>query len=268
MSDYEQHRIHPGQKVNLKKFETDGKDTATDRSWCEAEFHRHRTTLRELQEVLYCEGKQRLLVVFQAMDGGGKDGTIRSVFQGVNPQGVSVTCFKAPAPDELAHDFLWRVHSAVPRSGMIGVFNRSHYEDVLVVRVHNLVPPSVWKPRFEYINDFEKMLSGTGTRIVKFFLHISKDEQKKRFQERISDPAKRWKFDAGDLEKRKLWDEYQKAFETMLEKCSTEEAPWYVVPADQNWYRDFVVAGVLAQTLKSMKPKYPDPPSMAGFVIT
>ena len=262
MPDYDKHRIRPGQKVSLRKLGTDGKDIARDREGCEELFRKQRTKLAELQEKLYAEGRQKLLVVFQAIDGGGKDGTIRTVFQGVNPQGVVVTSFKAPTSEELAHDFLWRIHKAVPGAGLIGVFNRSHYEDVLVARVNRIVPESVWKPRFQFINEFEKLLTDTGTHIVKFFLHISKDEQKQRFEERIRDPAKRWKFDRDDLEKRKFWDDYQQAFEDMLKHCSTDDAPWYVVPSDQNWYRDFVVASVLVDTLKGMKPKYPDPPDV------
>ncbi len=267
MADPDQHRIRPDQKVSLKSIDTDGRDYGLRPEEGEEKFLKHRKELIELQEVLYAEGKQKLLVVFQAMDGGGKDGTIRSVFQGTNPQGVEVTAFKKPSEEELAHDYLWRIHKAVPAKGMIGVFNRSHYEDVLVVRVHKIVPEDVWKPRYRQINDFEEMLAGSGTRIVKFFLHISKKEQKERFEERIRIPEKRWKFDPADLEKRELWDEYESAFEDMLSRCSTKHAPWYVVPADQNWYRDYVVAAVLAETLKDMKPKFPDPPDVSRVVI-
>jgi PPK2 family polyphosphate:nucleotide phosphotransferase len=178
-----------------------------------------------------------------------------------------VTSFKKPSDEELAHDFLWRIHKAAPAAGTIGVFNRSHYEDVLVVRVHDLVPESAWKPRYKRINEFETLLTESGTRIVKFFLHISKNEQKQRFEERISDPARRWKFDPADLEKRKLWDDYRAAFEDMLEKCSTDEAPWYVVPADQNWYRDYVVCSTIVSVLKDMNPRYPDPPDVSGVFV-
>jgi PPK2 family polyphosphate:nucleotide phosphotransferase len=257
MSIFDQHCIEPGKKVDLRKLETDGKNLPVSREQCEQKFRAQREEMIELQERLYAEGKQKLLVVFQAMDAGGKDGTIRTVFRGVNPQGVTVTPFKKPTEDELAHDFLWRIHKAVPAAGTIGVFNRSHYEDVLVVRVHNLVPESVWKPRYEQINDFEKMLTSSGTTIIKFFLHISKKEQKQRLQERLDDPAKRWKFDRADLDKRKLWDGYRDAFEDMLEKCSVKAAPWYVIPADQNWYRDFAVCSIITETLQRMNPKYP-----------
>lgn len=267
MPDFRKHRIQKNDKVNLSKTETDGKKIEKDRDACEALFKTVRGELIDLQAKLYAEGKQKLLVIFQAMDAGGKDGTTRSVFEGANPQGVEVTSFKRPTEQELAHDFLWRVHKTVPASGMIGVFNRSHYEDVLVVRVHNIVPETVWQPRYEMINDFEKMLTASGTRIIKFFLHISKNEQKRRFQERLDDPAKRWKFDPADLEKRKVWNGYEKAFEDMLEKCSTRESPWYVVPADQNWYRDLVVASVILETLKEMNPQFPTPPDVTGVWV-
>ena len=267
MPDFNKHRVPKNDKVNLNRIETDGKKFEKDRAGGETLFLSLRSELIALQNKLYSESKQKLLIVFQALDGGGKDGTIRSVFEGVNPQGVVVTSFKRPTEEELAHDFLWRVHKAVPANGMIGIFNRSHYEDVLVVRVHNIVPESVWRPRYEMINDFEKMLTASGTRIIKFFLHISKDEQKQRFQERIDDPAKRWKFDPADLEKRKLWDGYEQAFNDMLEKCSTKECPWYIVPSDQNWYRDLVVKSVIVETLKEMNPQYPTPPDVTGVVV-
>ncbi len=267
MPSFDQHLIRPNQKVDLQKTETDGKDIAADRKQCELDFQKQRSELIKLGETLFAEGRQKLLVVFQAMDGGGKDGTVRSVFQGTNPQWVEVTSFKKPSEQELAHDYLWRIHKAVPPSGKIGIFNRSQYEDVLVVRVHNIVPAEVWKPRYKQINAFEEMLASSGTRILKFFLHISKNEQKRRFEERINLLEKRWKFDPGDLEKRKFWDDYRKAFEDMLEKCSTESAPWYVVPADQNWYRDYVVASVITNTLKEMAPKFPDPPDVTGIVV-
>jgi PPK2 family polyphosphate:nucleotide phosphotransferase len=267
MTDYNKHRVQKNDKVNLSKTETDGKKIEKDRDACKALFQEIRLELITLQAQLYAENKQKLLVIFQAMDAGGKDGTTRSVFEGANPQGVAVTSFKRPTEEELAHDFLWRVHKAVPSNGMIGVFNRSHYEDVLVVRVHNIVPESVWRPRYDLINEFERLLTVSGTRIIKFFLHISKSEQKQRFQERIDDPNKRWKFDPEDLEKRKLWDGYEQAFEEMMEKCSTSECPWYIVPADQNWYRDLVVTSVIVETLKDMNPQYPTPPDVTGVVI-
>ena len=267
MPTFDRHLIKPGQKIILRKTETDGKVFENDRERCEKALAEFRARIVSLGEKLYAEERQKLLVIFQAIDGGGKDGTIRSVTQGTNPQWAEVTCFKKPSEEELAHDYLWRIHKAVPPAGKIGIFNRSHYEDVLVVRVHKIVKESVWMPRYGQINAFEEMLASSGTRIIKFFLHISKDEQKQRFQERIETPEKRWKFDPADLEKRKFWDDYEKAFEDMLEKCSNSHAPWYVVPADQNWYRDFAVAGIIAETLADMAPKFPDPPDVTGVVI-
>jgi PPK2 family polyphosphate:nucleotide phosphotransferase len=267
MPSFDRHLIKPGQKINLRKTETDGKAFENDRGRCEKELITFQDKIVSFGEKLYAEERQKLLIIFQAIDGGGKDGTIRSVTQGTNPQWVKVTCFKKPSEEELAHDYLWRIHKAVPPTGKIGIFNRSHYEDVLVVRVHKLVKESVWKVRYSQINAFEEMLAESGTRIIKFFLHISKDEQKQRFQERIDTPEKRWKFDPADLEKRRFWDDYEEAFEDMLEKCSTSHAPWYVIPADQNWYRDCVVAGIIAETLADMAPKFPDPPDVTGVVI-
>jgi PPK2 family polyphosphate:nucleotide phosphotransferase len=267
MPNFDEHRIATGQKVDLRKLESDGKDLVSNSGQLEDEFHKRRTEIVELGEKLFAEGRQKLLIVFQAMDGGGKDGTIRSVFEGANPQWVEVTSFKKPSAEELSRDYLWRIHKAVPPSGKIGVFNRSHYEDVLVVRVHKLVPEGVWNLRYKQINAFEEVLTASGTTILKFFLHISKNEQKQRFEERIQIPEKRWKFDPADLDKRKYWDDYRAAFEDMMEKCSTENSPWYVVPADQNWYRDLVVASVIADTLKKMAPKYPAPPDVSGIVI-
>ena len=201
------------------------------------------------------------------MDAGGKDGTIRSVFQGVNPQGVRVHSFKVPSKEELDHDFLWRIHKVVPGKGMMGVFNRSHYEDVLVVRVHDIVPETVWRPRYEQINQFEKLLHDTGTRILKFYLHISKKEQKARFQARLDDPSKHWKFSLEDVEKRKYWDDYMAAYEEMLEKTTTPWAPWYVIPSDQKWYRNLAISRVIMATIKEMNPLYPSAEGDFGDVV-
>lgn len=224
--------------------------------------------LQALQEVLYAEQKHRVLVVLQAMDTGGKDGAIRRVFEGVNPQGVKVASFKVPTPEEMAHDFLWRVHKVVPGNGDLVIFNRSHYEDVLVVRVHEYVPKSVWKKRYDQINEFEKLLAENGTTILKFFLHVDKDEQKERLQARLDDPSKHWKFRLGDLEERKLWDQYQEAYEDVFNKTSTEYAPWYIVPANRKWYRDLVISTVLVNTLKDLKMKYPESEeNLNGVVI-
>mgnify|MGYP002638859084 CR=1 FL=1 len=215
--------------------------------------------LEELQELLYAEGKQKLLIVLQAMDTGGKDSTIRHVFDGVNPQGVKVASFKKPTETELAHDYLWRAHRHTPARGEISIFNRSHYEDVLVVRVENLVPEEKWRRRYAQIRDFERMLAEEGVTIRKFFLHISKAEQRERMQSRLDEPHKRWKFSAGDLEVRKKWDAYQEAFEEMIAETSTEPAPWIVVPADRKWQRNLIVSQVLIETLEGLDMQYPDP---------
>jgi PPK2 family polyphosphate:nucleotide phosphotransferase len=220
------------------------------------------------QNRLWAESRRSVLVVLQAMDAGGKDGTIRKVFTGVNPQGVRVSSFKAPTEQELAHDFLWRIHQRTPAAGEIGLFNRSHYEDVLVVRVEELVPETVWRPRYEAIANFESALVASGTTIVKLFLHISREEQAVRFEQRLADPAKRWKFRAGDLEVRARWDEYQAAYQEAIAQTSTPDAPWYVIPADRKWYRNWAVLQVLLATMAELDPQYPPPePGLEGFVI-
>ncbi len=211
-----------------------------------------------MQELLYCEGKRRVLVVLQGMDTSGKDGVIRKVFEGVNPQGVRVASFKVPTPIELSHDYLWRIHSQTPGKGEMVIFNRSHYEDVLAVRVHNLVPDGVWKKRYDQINAFERLLVEEGTTVLKFFLHISRDEQKERLLERIETPEKHWKFNPGDLEERKLWPQYTEAYEDLLNKTSTDWAPWYIVPADKKWFRNLLISSVLVDTLKGFDMQYPE----------
>ena len=213
--------------------------------------------IAKLQRALYAEHKQSLLIVLQATDTGGKDGTIRHLLTGVNPQGVRVTSFGVPTEQETSHDFLWRIHANAPALGMIGVFNRSHYEDVLVVRVHDLVPERVWKTRYEAINNFEKLLTQSGTTILKFYLHISKDEQKERLQSRLDEPDKNWKFKPADLKERESWDDYQAAYEDMINKCSTDWAPWNIVPADRKWARDIAIAEKVLATLEAMNPQYP-----------
>lgn len=256
----EQYKIEPGKKFKLDDWSpNDLGDYEGKKQKGIEKLAEYRAEIDSLQELLYSEHKHRLLVVFQAMDGGGKDGTIRAVFDGVNPQGVRVASFKAPTPAELDHDYLWRIHAQTPGKGEIVVFNRSHYEDVLVVRVHNLVPKAVWKKRYQQINDFEKTLADEGTTILKFFLNISLEEQKTRFLERLEMPEKRWKFNADDLEERKYWADYMQAFEEAIQKTSTKWAPWYVVPANRNWYRNLVVAKVIADTLRGMKMQYPNP---------
>ncbi len=224
--------------------------------------------LGELQRLLWAEGRHKVLVVLQAMDTGGKDGTIRHVFRGVNPQGVVVTGFKEPTPEELAHDYLWRVHEHTPGAGQIAIFNRSHYEDVLVVRVHALVSAERWQPRYRHINEFERMLAEEGTTIVKFFLHIDLDEQRDRLQARLEDPAKRWKFRVGDLDERARWNDYVAAYEEALTRTSTEWAPWYVVPANRKWYRNLVVSTVLIETLEGLGMRYPEPEEdLSGVIV-
>ncbi len=224
--------------------------------------------LEELQEVLYAQSKHRLLVVLQAMDTGGKDSTIEHVFEGVNPQGVKVVGFKAPTVRELAHDYLWRVHPHVPGNGEIVIFNRSHYEDVLVVRVHELVPETTWRKRYAHIRNFEELLVDEGTTIIKFFLYISKDEQKQRLQDRLDEPNKHWKFNVGDLSERKRWDEYVAAYEEALAQTSTAAAPWYVIPADRKWFRNLIVSQVLVDTLERLDLQYPPPAeSLENIVI-
>jgi PPK2 family polyphosphate:nucleotide phosphotransferase len=252
------HLVPPDTKVNLAEYPTRGKGFFPDREIAEQELGDYRVELAGLQRKLYCEGGQSLLVVLQAMDTGGKDGTIRHVFRGVNPQGVHVASFKQPSHVELAHDFLWRVHREAPRRGMIGVFNRSHYEDVLVVRVEKIVPEAVWSERYELINQFESLLVHNKTRILKFYLHISPEEQLKRIRKRLENPHKRWKFSPADLEHRKHWKKYQTAYEDLLSKCSKPHAPWFVIPADNKWYRNWIIARTIVDTLQSMNPRYPE----------
>ena len=225
--------------------------------------------LAALQERLYAESRQALLVVLQAMDAGGKDGAIKQVFSGVNPQGVRVTSFKQPTPEELAHDFLWRVHANVPPHGFIGIFNRSHYEDVLVARVHELVDESVWRGRYRHINHFEALLADSGVRVVKVFLHISREEQADRLRKRLENPDKRWKFRVGDLADRERWDDFMAAYEEAIARTSTEHAPWYVVPADHKWFRDWAISRIVIETLEDMDPRFPTPTEdLDGVTVT
>ena len=251
------YRIRPGNKFHANDFDPAETKLAAGKKEVAEETADTQKRLGELQELLYADHRRKLLVILQGMDTSGKDGTVRHVMGGFNPQGVRVQSFKKPTEEELEHDFLWRVHQQVPAAGEIVVFNRSHYEDVLVVRVHELVPPAVWRKRYRQINDFERMLSETGTVILKFFLHISAKEQRKRLQARIDDPTKRWKFQHGDLEERKRWDDYMQAYEDAINKTSTEYAPWYVVPSDAKWYRNFVIGSVVLREMERLKMKYP-----------
>jgi PPK2 family polyphosphate:nucleotide phosphotransferase len=254
------YRVEPGEKVDLDKFDPDETSAFEgDKDARDERLEELNEELEKLQEILFAEHKHKVLIVLQAMDTGGKDGTIRHVFEGVNPQGVRVASFKVPTPLELDHDYLWRIHPCAPGKGEMVIFNRSHYEDVLVVRVHQLVPEDAWKKRYSQINDFEHMLAEEGTTILKFYLHISLDEQKNRLQDRLGDPNKQWKFNVGDLKERKLWSEYMQAYEDVLGKTSTDWAPWYIVPANHKWYRNLVVGTVLVDALKKLDMKYPKP---------
>ena len=248
--------VKPDSKVRLKDRDPD--DTFGKRRNDKA-LEKTLEKLRRLQYLLYADRRYALLIVLQALDAGGKDGTISHVMSGVNPQGCQVTSFKQPNQEELAHDFLWRVHKATPALGNIGIFNRSHYEDVLVVRVHKLVPKDVWHKRYQQINDFEKMLTGQKVTILKFFLHISQDEQKRRLEARIQDPTRNWKFSMADIEERRHWDDYVKAYEDALRKCSTDWAPWYIIPANDKWFRNYLVAELVVHALDQMGLKYPRP---------
>jgi PPK2 family polyphosphate:nucleotide phosphotransferase len=250
--------VKPGSKIKLEHFDP-GDTHGVDKEPGTDQLTKNLERLCEMQYKLYAEAKRSLLVVLQGIDAGGKDGTIKHVMSGLNPQGVDVTSFKVPEGAEKRHDYLWRIHRAVPEWGKIGIFNRSHYEDVLVVRVHNLVPKSVWSKRYDQINDFEHMLSESGVQIVKFLLYISKDEQAKRFRERLDDKSKNWKFSPADLKEREHWDEYTEAYQDMVRKCSTDRAPWYVIPSNHKWFRDLAVSQVLVETLHRMDLKFPKP---------
>jgi len=255
--DYPRYRVEPGQKVDLGGLDPDASEHFVDKAGVREDLKAQRDRIAELQARLYGEAKRSLLVVLQATDTGGKDGTIKGVFRGVNPQGCRVHAFKKPGDEAVAQDFLWRYHRWTPPRGMIALFNRSHYEDVLVVRVRKLMPEDVWRERYRMINEWEHMLSLNDTTIVKFFLHISKDEQKRRLQSRLDDPEKRWKFSRSDLKERALWDAYQLAYQEAITRCSTAYAPWYVVPSNKKWYRNLVIARTIADTLQAMDPQYP-----------
>ncbi len=254
------YRVKPGSLVDLGKWDPNDKSAfPEEKNEGRKRLLELNQRLEELQELLYAEQKHKVLIVLQAMDTGGKDGTIRHVFEGVNPQGVRVASFKKPTPEELDRDFLWRVHKQVPGKGEMVIFNRSHYEDVLVVRVHNLAPKEVWSKRYEHINSFERTLVDEGTTILKFFLHIDLDEQRERLQARLDEPNKRWKFNPADLEERKLWPKYMKAYEEAISKTSTDWAPWYIVPANRKWYRNLVVGTVIIEALEDLNMRYPEP---------
>ena len=258
--------VKPGRRVQLSSHAPEETLGLAKES---TSLQRNLARLNELQHLLYADRRHALLIVLQALDAGGKDGAIRHVMSGVNPQGCQVISFKAPNQKELDHDFLWRVHRAVPGRGMIGIFNRSHYEDVLVVRVHGLVPKRVWSRRYDQINEFERVLTENGTTIVKFLLHIDRDEQRRRFQARYDDPTKRWKVNTGDLAERARWDDYMAAFDEALTRCSTKVAPWYVIPANRKWFRDLAVGEILADVLEELDPQYPARDDLPpGVIVT
>lgn len=263
----ETHRIAPDSALDLGAL--DPADTGgIDKDTAKAETKALNRRLEELQELLYAEGKHRVLIVLQAMDAAGKDGTIRHVFDRLNPQGVKVASFKKPTSRELAHDYLWRVHEHTPGTGEITIFNRSHYEDVLIVRVLGLVPEDRWSRRYRHIRDFEQILADEGTTILKFYLHISREEQRERLQARLDDPSKHWKFDVGDLEQRKLWDDYMSAYETAISETSTGQAPWYVIPAEHKWFRNLAISRILVDTLEGLNMAYPEQTDdLTGIVV-
>jgi PPK2 family polyphosphate:nucleotide phosphotransferase len=261
--------VPPGEKIRLADFDPRYHDGDSDKKGALREIRESAAERAELAYQLYAENRRSVLVVLQGMDTAGKDGTIRTVMRGVNPQSCQVVPFKQPSLEELDHDFLWRVHRAVPRRGNIGIFNRSHYEDVLVVRVHHLVPRDQWKGRYEKINAFEKLLTDGSTTIVKCFLHVSKERQRERLQARLDHPKKRWKFSKGDLNERKLWDDYQRAYEVALNRCNTEYAPWHIIPSDRKWYRNLTVSRLLLDTLRRLAPEIPPcEDGLDGIVVT
>lgn len=259
--DDETYRVPVKGKIKLKDYDpNDSRLFEGNKKDSKEALLKLNTELAALQEQLYAEGKHRLLIVLQAMDTGGKDGVIRAVFEGVNPQGVKVASFKVPTPVELSHDYLWRVHQQTPGKGEMVIFNRSHYEDVLVVRVHQLVPEEVWSRRYQHIREFERLLADEGTTVLKFYLHIDLQEQAQRFLARVEDPTKQWKFNPGDLDERERWEEYMKAYEDMLNQTSTDWAPWYIIPANKKWYRNWLISKIVIKTLKDLDMRCPAAP--------
>lgn len=250
-------QVKPGRKFRLG--DCDPEDTAhvTDKDMALAIQQKNTQKLEDLHDLLYAEQKHAILILLQGMDAAGKDGTVKHVMSGVNPTGCTVTSFKVPTPEEAAHDFLWRVHKAVPPKGYMGIFNRSHYEDVLVTRVHKLVAPPVWKSRYKRINDFEHLLTDNGVVLLKFFLHIGKEEQKRRFDQRHEDPNKNWKISDSDARERTFWDDYQDAYQDALSECSSDFAPWYIVPANKKWFRNLAVSQIIVDAMEELKMKYP-----------
>lgn len=252
-------RVDPGSKVNLSKVDAGFKDAHESHQHALPEIEAAKQKLHDLQYLLYAEGKRSLLICLQGRDAAGKDGTINHVLGCMNPQGCPVAGFKVPSKEEMSHDFLWRYHKAAPAKGQVAIFNRSHYEDVLVVRVHNLVPEEIWSTRYDHINNFEKLLYDNGTHILKFFLHIDADEQLGRFKQRIDDPTRHWKISNADYAERPYWDAYTAAFETALSRCSTEYAPWYVIPSNHKWFRNLAISQIVVETLQSFDMNFPEP---------
>ena len=252
-------RVEPGSTVDLDKIDAGFKDQHESHEHAMPEIEAHARKLRDLQYLMYAEGKRSMLICLQGRDAAGKDGTINHVLSAMNPQGCTVTGFKVPSHEEAAHDFLWRYHKATPARGHVAIFNRSHYEDVLVVRVHDLVPKSQWSKRYRHINAFEKLLADSGTHVLKFYLHIDAEEQLKRFKTRIDDPARHWKISDGDYAERPYWDAYTKAFEAALGKCSTEHAPWFVIPSNHKWFRNLAVSRIITETLEALAMRFPEP---------
>lgn len=249
--------VDPGKRIRLANIDPSFTGVHTSHDEAEPEVRRHIAAMDELQYLLYADHEQSLLVVLQALDAAGKDGVIRHLFSGMNPQGASVSCFKQPSQAELDHDFLWRAHMRAPGKGEVVIFNRSYYEDVLIARVHNLVPRSVWSKRFDLINDFEKGLTRHGTRILKFCLHISPEEQLERFKQRLDDPSRHWKISESDYSERELWPQYVEAYEDVLALTSTKLAPWYVIPANHKWFRNLAISQIITKTMKEMGLKLP-----------
>lgn len=256
---YKRFMLDRAAKVDLSAYDPDDCFGLGDKADAQDRLDKYHARLAELQELLYAENKRSLLIVLQAMDAGGKDGTIRHVMSSVNPQGCRVASFKAPTAEESAHDFLWRVHKVTPRRGEIGIFNRSHYEDVLIVRVHKLAPKDVWSKRYDQINEFEATLAASGVHILKFFLHISRQEQLKRFKERLDDPKKHWKISPTDFQERAYWDQYMKAYADAIGRCSTRHAPWFIIPSNEKWFRSLAISKIIVETLESLDMKYPEP---------
>jgi len=252
-------QVHPGDKVRLKDIDPDFTDNHDSHKKAAEEIERDRERLRTLQSLLYADGRRSLLICLQGLDAGGKDGTISHILGAMNPQGCRVTSFKQPSAEESAHDFLWRIHKATPARGQVAIFNRSHYEDVLIARVHDLVPRAVWSQRYDQINEFEKELVDSHTHILKFYLHISKKEQLKRFAQRLDDPMKQWKISEADYKERAFWGDYMTAYEEALSRCSTPEAPWFVIPSDHKWFRNLAIARIVAEHFEELDMKLPKP---------